>query len=136
MHQASTQVRVRYGETDQMGVVYYGNYALYYELGRVEWMREMGMSYRELEEQGYMLPVVENHSKYLGPATYDELLTVKVTVKEKPGVKITFHCDIFNEKNKLIHQGTTILVFINKETGKPCKMPPQMEQLLSPYFNG
>lgn len=132
---AETQVRVRYGETDQMGVVYYGNYASYYEVARVECMRALGLSYSELEEQGFMLPVLENHSKYLGPAKYDELLTIKVSIRENPKVRITFYCDIFNEKNELINEGKTILVFVDKDTRKPCKIPAQMEKLLSNYFD-
>lgn len=134
MFTAETQVRVRYGETDQMGIVYYGYYAMYYEVARVECMRALGLSYKELEDDGFMMPVLENHSKYLGPAKYDELLTIKVSIKENPKVKITFDCDIYNEKNELINEGKTILVFVNKDTGKPCKIPEQMQKLLSTYF--
>ena len=134
MFQAETKVRVRYGETDQMGVVYYGNYAIYYEVARVECMRAMGLSYRELEEKGFMLPVLENNSKYLGPAKYDEELTLKVSIKERPKARITFHCDIYNEQNKLINEGKTTLVFVSKKTGKPCRIPDEMERLLEKYF--
>ena len=134
MFTAETQVRVRYAETDQMGIVYYGNYAMYYEVARVECMRALGISYRELEETGVLMPVLENHTNYLAPAKYDDLLTIKVSIKEMPKVKITFCCDIFNEKNELINVGRTILVFVNKDTGRPCRMPQQMELLLGPYF--
>lgn len=135
MFTAETQVRVRYGETDQMGIVYYGNYASYYEVARVECMRTLGLSYSELEAKGFMLPVLENHSKYLGPAKYDDLLTIKVSIRELPKVRIAFYCDIYNEKNELINEGKTILVFVDKETRKPCRIPEQMEILLSKYFN-
>ena len=134
MFTAETQVRVRYAETDQMGIVYYGNYAMYYEVARVECMRALGISYRELEETGVLMPVLENHTNYLAPAKYDDLLTIKVSIKEMPKVKITFCCDIFNEKNELINVGRTILVFVNKDTGRPCRIPQQMVLLLGPYF--
>lgn len=134
MFTAETNVRVRYAETDQMGIVYYGNYATYYEVARVECMRALGLPYKEIEDEGYMMPVLENHSKYLGPAKYDELLTIKVSIKELPKVRITFHCDIYNEKHELINEGKTILVFVVKDTGKPCKIPEKLLTLLSAYF--
>lgn len=134
MFTAKTQIRVRYAETDQMGIVYYGNYAMYYEVARVECLRSLGLPYKELEDQGFIMPVLENYSKYIGPAKYDELLSINVSIKEKPKVRITFYCDIFNEKNELINVGKTILVFVSKETGKPCKIPEQMQVLLSNYF--
>src|SRR3954464_3813730 len=102
MYISETQIRVRYGETDQMRYVYYGNYALYYEVARVESLRQLGLTYRELEETGVMLPVIENKSKYLAVAKYDDLLTIVTTLREKPGVKIKFEYEIFNESGKLI----------------------------------
>lgn len=134
MYQSETQIRVRYADTDQMGYVYYGNYATYYEVGRVESLRALGLTYKELEKMGVMMPVLENKSKYLSPARYDDLLTVKTTIKEKPGVRISFHYEIFNETNKLIHIGETLLVFVNMKTGKPCQQPEAMEQILAPFF--
>ncbi|MGK7392843.1 MAG: acyl-CoA thioesterase [Candidatus Cyclobacteriaceae bacterium M2_1C_046] len=134
MYVSKTNIRVRYAETDQMGYVYYGNYATYYEVGRVESIRQLGMTYRSLEEEGVMMPVLENHSKYIQPAKYDELLTIKTTIKELPGVKINFFYEIFNEENRLIHEGQTVLVFINMETGRPCRSPERMQKLLRPYF--
>src|ERR1041384_2936714 len=99
MFTATIQIRVRYGETDQMGYMYYGNYALYYEVGRVEALRTLGVSYKEMEEQGIMLPVAELHTKYLRPALYDDLVTVKTTLKELPAHhKIQFHSELYNEK--------------------------------------
>lgn len=135
MFEYQSQIRVRYAETDQMGYVYYGNYAAYYEVGRVECLRSLGLSYKELEAKGVMMPVLENKSKYIAPAKYDELLTVKTTIKQKPGIRIHFHYEIYNESDKLIHIGETILVFVNMETGRPCEPPALMAKLLSPFFD-
>lgn len=134
MYTSETQVRVRYGETDQMGQVYYGNYSLYYEVARVESLRQLGMTYKALEESGVMLPVIENKSRYIASAKYDDLLTIKTTLREKPGVKIKFEYDIYNEAGKLIHQGETTLVFIDVKTRRPCRAPEDMMKLLSSYF--
>ncbi len=135
MYHAETQIRVRYGETDQMGYVYYGNYASYYEVARVESLRQLGFAYRDLEKMGIMLPVLENHTKFHRPAKYDEVLTVKVTIPEKPSLKMRFLYEIYNEEELLINSGETILVFIKQATMKPCRMPQVMEDLLGPYFN-
>lgn len=134
MYTSETHIRVRYGETDQMGYVYYGNYAMYYEVGRVESLRKLGLSYKELEDLGVMLPVLENYSKYLAPARYDDLLRIVTTLREKPGVKIKFEYEIFNESNTLIHKGETILVFIDRKTNKPCRPPEEMQKILAPFF--
>ena len=134
MYVSQTQVRVRYGETDQMGYVYYGNYAMYYEVGRVEAMRQLGLSYKALEEMGVMLPVLENKSKYHSAAVYDDLLRIVTTIREKPGVRIKFEYEIFNEAEKLIHQGETLLVFVDKKSGRPCRPPKVFDQILEPYF--
>ena len=108
------KIRVRYAETDQMGFAYYGNYSAYYEEARAEALRSLGFSYRELEAMGVMMPVYENHSKYLKPARYDDLLRINVLVKEKPSAKMTFHYEIYNESSTLIHIGKSILVFVDK----------------------
>jgi acyl-CoA thioester hydrolase len=134
MYQHEIKIRVRYGETDQMGYVYYGNYAMYYEVARVESLRNLGFAYKDLEAGGVMLPVLENHSYFIAAAKYDDLLTIKVTVPEKPGVKIGFRYEIINENDILINKGNTILAFVNMETGKPCKPPEVMRKLLNPYF--
>ena len=136
MYVSETTIRVRYGETDQMGYVYYGNYAMYYEVARVESLRQLGLTYRELEEMGVMMPVLENKSKFLEPARYDDLLRIVTTLREMPGVKIKFEYEIFNGSNKLIHQGETLLVFINMETNKPCRPPQEMVKVLEPFFSG
>jgi acyl-CoA thioester hydrolase len=134
MYSSETTVRVRYAETDQMGYVYYGNYALYYEVGRVESLRQLGLTYKALEGMGIMMPVLENHSRYKAPARYDELLTVKTTIKEMPGIRITFYYEIYNEEKKLVNEGQTQLVFIDMKSNRPCKAPEAMQQVLSPFF--
>lgn len=135
MFKAETQVRVRYAETDQMGYVYYGNYAIYYEVGRVECMRQAGITYSQLEKSGIMMPVVDSQSKFLQPAKYDELLTVKITIPEMPKVKIIFQYELFNEAQKCIHTGQTTLYFMNMEKNKPCRIPTQFSDCLDPYFD-
>ncbi len=133
MYISETSIRVRYGETDQMGYVYYGNYAMYYEVARVESLRQLGLTYRELEEMGVMMPVLENKSRYLAPARYDDLLRIVTTLREKPGVRIRFEYDIYNG-DTLIHQGETVLVFMNKATNRPCRQTPAMEKVLQQFF--
>lgn len=134
MYSSETSIRVRYSETDQMGYVYYGHYASYFEVARVESLRQLGMTYRELEEMGVMMPVLENKSKYLSPALYDDNLRIVTTIKEKPGVRIRFEYEIFNEAGKMLHQGETLLAFVNKTTGRPCKPPEAFNKVLEPFF--
>jgi len=134
MFEAQTQIRVRYAETDQMGYVYYGNYATYFEVARVETLRAMGLSYKELEDTGVMMPVLENWSKYIAPAKYDEFLTIKVKIKERPQVRISFHYEIYNPDNKLIHIGETKLVFVDINTRKPRQIPEKFITLINEYF--
>jgi acyl-CoA thioester hydrolase len=134
MYVAETHVRVRYGETDQMGYVYYGNYAMYYEVGRVEALRQLGLTYKELEDMGVMMPVLENHSYFLSAGLYDDKLTVRVTIREKPTVRIRFEYEIFNMAGKLINKGETLLAFVDKKTGRPCRPPKVFEEVLKPYF--
>ncbi|MBX2944774.1 MAG: acyl-CoA thioesterase [Cyclobacteriaceae bacterium] len=134
MYQSETTVRVRYGETDQMGYVYYGYYAMYYEVARVEALRKLGLTYREIEAMGIIMPVLENHSKFLTAGKYDEQLRIVTTIKEKPSVRISFHYDIYNENNKLIHQGQTMLAFVDQKSGRPCRPPQAMMDVLAPFF--
>ena len=134
MYQSETSVRVRYGETDQMAYVYYGNYAMYYEVARVESLRKLGVTYKELESNGVMMPVLENHSRFLMAARYDELLRIVTTIRQMPTVKIKFEYEIFNEENKLIHQGETILAFVDQKSGRPCRPPEVMTKVLEPFF--
>lgn len=134
MYSSETTVRVRYAETDQMGYVYYGNYATYYEVGRVESLRQLGLTYKSLEAMGIMMPVLENHSRYKAPARYDELLTIRTTIKEMPGVRITFFYEIYNEEKRLVNEGETQLVFMDMKSNRPCKAPEAMRQVLAPFF--
>lgn len=134
MYTSETYIRVRYGETDQMGYVYYGNYAMYYEVGRVESLRKLGLSYKELEGMGVMMPVLENKSKFLHAALYDDHLKVVTTIREKPGARIKFEYDIFNGEGTLIHQGETTLAFVNIKTGRPGRPPQVFQDVLKPYF--
>ncbi|ANI89527.1 thioesterase [Arachidicoccus ginsenosidimutans] len=135
MYKSTTQIRVRYAETDQMNVVYYGNYAQYFEVGRVEAIRQLGYSYKEMEDDGIILPVVELHTRYLRSAAYDDLLTIITTIKDLPVAhEIVFHSEIFNENNKLLTTGEVHLFFLNKETKKRTIMPEKMLNKLKPYF--
>jgi acyl-CoA thioester hydrolase len=129
-----TKVRVRYGETDQMGVVYYGNYALYYEIGRVEALRSLGMTYREMEESGVQMPVLEMRCRYLFPALYDEQLTIRTIIREMPTARITFDFEIVNERAQLINRGVVSLAFMNNSTKRPTRCPSQLAGLLMPFF--
>ncbi len=123
MVEATTQLRVRYSETDQMGYVYYGNYAQYFEVARVEFLRSKGVSYKKLEEEGIMLPVLKLEVKYHKPAKYDDLLTIKTIVKKKPSITVNFHFEIYNEQNELLTTGFTSLVFIDMKRNRPTRPP-------------
>lgn len=129
-----TKIRVRYAETDQMGFVYYGNYATYYEVARVEAFRVLGIAYKELEDMGVMMPVLDLKCNYKLPAKYDDLLTVKVRIEEMPKATIVYKYEIFNEENVLINTGETKLVFVNMKNGRPMRTPEIMKKLLAPYF--
>ncbi len=135
MFTATTQIRVRYGETDQMGFLYYGNYALYYEVGRAEAIRQLGFTYRQLEEMGIMMPVTELHTHYLRPALYDDLITVKTILKELPEAsKIQFHSELYNEEGTLLNKGVTTLVFYDPKEKKKTTMPAELHTRLAPFF--
>ena len=124
------KVRVRYSETDQMGVVYHGNYAQYFEMGRVEWLRNIGISYKWMEENGVMLPVVSLSMNYKKPAQYDDLLRVKTIFKSQTSAKIEFDYEIHNEQNELLTIGNSILVFVNMKTGRPMAAPEYVREKL------
>ena len=117
------QLRVRYGETDQMGVVYHGNYAQYFEVGRVEWLRKFGMSYRQMEEDGIMLPVISLSINYKKSARYDDLLKVKTQLVKIPSATIEFDYEIVNEKNEILAIGNTSLVFMDINRNRPTRCP-------------
>ncbi|MDR0711070.1 MAG: acyl-CoA thioesterase [Prevotellaceae bacterium] len=129
------KIRVRYGETDKMGVVYHGCYPLYYEEARTEMLRSLGLSYVELEQRGVIMPVREMHVKYIAPAYYDDLLTVRVIVKQPPGARIVFHYQIFNQNDVLINEAELTLVFVNEATHRPCRLPQELAAALAPHFD-
>ena len=130
-----TQIRVRYGETDQMGYLYYGNYAQYYEVGRAEAIRSLGLSYREMETKyGIMMPVMSLQMRYVRPALYDELVTVRTTLRHLPTDTITFYMEIFNEKKKLVNGGSVKLCFVEMATNKTVQTPQYLVDALSVYF--
>lgn len=127
-------IRVRYGETDQMGYVYYGNYAEYYEVARVEMLRSLGTSYKYMEDNGVMMPVLDLYCKYIKPGRYDENLCITVSIKEKPGIRIKFNYEIHNEQDELINLGETTLVFVDMKSKRPCSPPDDFNARLAPYF--
>lgn len=129
-----TTVRTRYADVDQMGFVYYGNYATYYEVGRAEAMREIGTSYSAMEEKGIIMPVLSMSCQYKKPAHYDELLTVKTIVKKIPQARMEFDYEIYNEKDELVNKGETTLVFLSKASNRPVRIPSWFEDKLKPYF--
>ena len=135
MFASETQVRVRYAETDQMGYVYYGNYPMYYEVARVEAFRSLGFPYKELEAMGIGMPVRDMDIKYHAPGKYDELLTLKVKIPEMPAARIRFIYEVYNEAGKLINEGSTTLVFMKMENGRPVRLPQVMHDLLIPFFS-
>jgi|ERR1700722_1999610 acyl-CoA thioester hydrolase len=132
---SETKVRVRYGETDQMGVVYHGNYAEYFEVARTESIRQLGLTYKEMEEMGIVMPVVELHIKFLRPAHYDDLLNVITILKELPtNHRIEFHQEVYNEEEKLLTTGKIVLYFMNIKTMEKTTMPKQLEEKLRSHF--
>lgn len=129
------QKRVRYGETDQMGYLYYGNYAQLYEIGRAELIRSIGLTYRDMEkEHGILMPVLSMQSRYVRPALYDEMLTIKTQIRKIPEQNITFHHEIFNEQNKLVNGGSVKLCFIEAESGRRLSTPTYLQKALDAYF--
>jgi len=127
------QVRVRYSETDQMGVVYHGNYIPYFEIGRVEWLRNKGISYKSMEESGIALPIVNMNINYKKSARYDELLTVHTVFKSQTSVKIEFDCAIYNESKELLTTAQFLLVFVSLKTGRPIAPPDYILELLKTF---
>ncbi|MDZ4663777.1 MAG: thioesterase family protein [Bacteroidota bacterium] len=132
---SQTKIRVRYGETDQMGYAYYGIYAQYYEVGRVEAMRVLGFSYKEVEDRGIMMPVLEYNIKYKKPAYYDDELTIVTRITEMPtGVKVNFEYECFNQKGELLNTGFVTLAIIDKTTNKLCKLPDWFSSAMRKFF--
>mgnify|MGYP000630755432 CR=1 FL=1 len=130
MKKSSTKTRIRYSETDQMGVVYHGNYAQFFELGRTEWLRSIGITYKSMEISGVMLPVISINFKFIKSALYDDVLTITTFLKKKPMVKIEFDYEITNQNNELICTGNSVLAFINSKTNKPIKCPDYLLESL------
>jgi len=134
MLSGETKLRVRYHETDQMGYVHHGNYSHYYELARTELFKRLGLSYKELEEKGIMMPVLEMSIRYIKAVTYDEEITVKTTLRELPTVRIKFNFSLFNAQGELVNQADVTLIFIDAKTRRPCRPPAEMLEVLKPYF--
>lgn len=127
--------RVRYGETDQMGYLYYGNYAQYYEIGRAEMIRSLGLSYRDLEAvHGVMMPVMSMNCRYVRPALYDEEITIRTSLRHMPGKTVTFHMELFNEKGKLVNGGSVKLCFVTVDGHRPIDVPQVLLDQLKPHF--
>jgi acyl-CoA thioester hydrolase len=135
MKSDTVNLRVRYSETDQMGVVYHGNYLPYFEVGSVEWLRNQGISYKELEGKGIALPIVNININYKKPARYDDLLCIKTTFVSQSSVKITFECEISNEAGELLTTATFLLVFVDIKTGKPTPPPTEILTILEHIQN-
>jgi acyl-CoA thioester hydrolase len=123
MKDHETKLRIRYGETDQMGVVYHGNYSNFLEIGRTEWLRELGLSYKEMEAEGIMLPVTSLALNYKKPACYDDVICIKTTLVKMPTVTIEFNYEILNDEGEILALGNTILAFVNMKTGRPTRCP-------------
>jgi acyl-CoA thioester hydrolase len=123
LKKSSTKTRVRYSETDQMGVVYHGNYAQFFEMGRTEWLRSLGVTYKDMEMNGIMLPVISIHFNFIKSAVYDDILTIHTFLKKEPLVKIEFNYEIKNQLDELICTGSSVLAFINSKTMKPTRCP-------------
>ncbi len=133
MFSSETKVRVRYGETDRMGYCYYGNYATFFEVARVEAIKKIGFSYRQMEDEGIALPVLDYNVKFYKPAFYDDEILIKTTITELPGARIKFNYQCFND-DLLLNEATTTLVFVNIQTGKPRQAPEDFLEKISQYF--
>ena len=135
MYITETQIRIHYALTDQMGMVYHGHYAQFYEIGRAEAIRQIGYTYKDIEAMGIIMPVVDIHSRFLRPAKYDDLVTVKTILKELPlHHKIVFHHEIYNEQDELLNTGDITLYFMDAKTMKRCEMPVELKEKLIKYF--
>ncbi|GAA4373524.1 thioesterase family protein [Hymenobacter koreensis] len=135
MYQSDTHIRVRYAETDQMGYVYHGNFAAYFEVARTEAFRQLGISYREMEAEGVGMPVGELRIKFKRPARYDDLLRVRMMLREMPqGSRVLFEYEIYNEADELLTEGSTLMVFVSSHNGRPTAIPPHVLSGIAPYF--
>lgn len=135
MYEHITKIRVRYADTDQMNIVYYGNYAEYFEVGRTECIRDLGFTYKEMEQMGVHMPVVAMEARFLRPARYDDLISVKTILKELPDDhEVSFFQEVYNENNKLLTTGKVTLYFMESATGKKSRMPEALREKLTSYF--
>lgn len=134
MFEETIQLRVRYHDCDPLGIVYHGHYAKFFETGRTEAMRKHGFSYKQLEEHGFAMPVVEMNIKYLRPARYDELMNIKTIIKDWPEKNIVFISEIYNQQHKLLTQSETTFVFVKKSTLRRCPVPEIVKEHLSTFF--
>ena len=135
MYTFETQIRIHYALTDQMGVVYHGHYAQFYEIGRTESIRHLGYTYKDIEAMGIIMPVVDIHSKFIRPAKYDDLLTIKTILHEIPEThKVVFHNEIYNKQKELINTGVVTLYFLEAKTMKRTHMPDVLNEKLKKYF--
>ena len=130
----STQIRVRYKDTDQMGIMHHSNYIVLYEQARTEWLREMGLTYAEIERRGVMSPIIEVNSRYHFPAFYDELLTVKVKMEQMPTARLVVDAEVYNPDGKLINTGSVTLGFMSAQTRRPCRVPEWFLAALEEYI--
>ncbi len=136
MYTSDIQIRVRYAETDQMGYVYHGNYATYFEVARTEAFRKLGISYKEMEADGVGMPVGEIRTRFRRPARYDDLLTVRLLLRQPPeGARVLFEYEIYNEAGQLLTEGHTLMVFVKTSTGRPVAMPVAIQERLASYFS-
>lgn len=130
-----TKIRVRYGETDRMGYLHHGTYALYFEEGRTELLRQLGLSYKQMEDDGVLLPLNSMNIKYYLPAYYDDELIIKTYLRKLPAVRLEFEYEIYNQKEELLCEASTTLVFVSAITRKPMRMPDYFYQIIKPYFH-
>ena len=130
-----TEIRVRYGEVDRMGYLHHGVYLLYFEQGRTDLIRRLGISYREIEDRGYILPVHDIKIRYLLPARYDEVVVVTTRLSKKPAVRFEFEYQVHNENGDLLCEATALLVLASRDSGKPVRMPDFFETILAEHFN-
>lgn len=134
MYISETKIRVRYAEADRMGYAYYSHYSTWFEVARVEALRELGIAYKQLEDRGILLPVKEYRINFHKPAYYDDELLIKTYIKEIPAARFRFEYKVFNEKEELISEAETTLVFIDKKTGKPCRADAELLEKLKAHI--
>ena len=133
MIEDTTEIRIRYGETDRMGYVYYGNYPLFYEVGRTELMRKLGFPYKKLEDMGVMLPVKSLEVNYISPSYYDDLIRIKTTLSLLKGVKVEFLYELSDQEGNVLNKGKTTLVFVDSKTRKPIRIPEDLKEAVQNY---